>query len=679
MGYLGRRIGKSQDVGSSNPGAADGAVGGGILDLFANGYFERQGNINRSPGAGATLAMTATGGTISDYTEGSAVYRAHIFTDSGTFTVTQLGQGSDTAEAVEYLVVGGGGGAGSSATSDRSGGGGAGGFRTSVQTHPLAGGRFEITAGPTAYVVTVGAGGAGGTGTGPKSGGSNGNGTDSYFGPPSPPQGITATGGGGGGSGHGTTAVIQNGADGGSGGGAGYLGPGGGGSGNGSAGSGNTPATSPAQGTGGGTGQGGGGGGAGGAGGNGPNGDAGAGSPIAIESSTAKTYAAGGHGGDPTTASDAHGVYATGEGGDAVFNGTGKSGGSGIVVIRYQIGTTDTSDAKATGGAISFAGGKTIHVFNTSGTFNAPSPLNPTSLAVEYLVVGGGGGAGGGPFGSADGTGGGGAGGLRTNHPDCPSPLRGGAYSVSVGVDYTVTVGAGGLGGYNGPSSGSVNRGTPGSASNLHPHSQPFPHTDYIRGSGGGGGGSYQGSDAANRAGQTGGSGGGGSAGGPTAVGGAGNKPDDPNWPIAQGNPGGDRGPNFGSGGGGGFTVGGPNVNAATNNNPGPGGAGVNLGISGSTVGYAGGGGGGAVGPYRNPDGGPHEGGPATHGGGAGADADGTAPTYFGEDGTQGTGGGGGGGGANHPTVTISGISNEDGQHLGGNGGSGIVIIAYPT
>ena len=35
MGYLGRRIGLSQDSGDSNPGGADGAVGGGILDLFA--------------------------------------------------------------------------------------------------------------------------------------------------------------------------------------------------------------------------------------------------------------------------------------------------------------------------------------------------------------------------------------------------------------------------------------------------------------------------------------------------------------------------------------------------------------------------------------------------------------------------------------------------------------------
>ena len=51
MGYLGRRIGLSQDSGDSNPGGADGAVGGGILDLFTNGYFERQGDIYNAPGA----------------------------------------------------------------------------------------------------------------------------------------------------------------------------------------------------------------------------------------------------------------------------------------------------------------------------------------------------------------------------------------------------------------------------------------------------------------------------------------------------------------------------------------------------------------------------------------------------------------------------------------------------
>jgi len=53
--------------------------------------------------------LTASGGVISDYTSGSDVYRAHIFTSSGTFNVTALGgYGSN----VEYLVVAGGGGGG---------------------------------------------------------------------------------------------------------------------------------------------------------------------------------------------------------------------------------------------------------------------------------------------------------------------------------------------------------------------------------------------------------------------------------------------------------------------------------------------------------------------------------------------------------------------------------------
>ena len=42
MGYLGRRIGLSQGKGDSGPGGADGAVGGGILDLFATDIFKEK-------------------------------------------------------------------------------------------------------------------------------------------------------------------------------------------------------------------------------------------------------------------------------------------------------------------------------------------------------------------------------------------------------------------------------------------------------------------------------------------------------------------------------------------------------------------------------------------------------------------------------------------------------------
>ena len=49
--------------------------------------------------------LTATGGIISDYGN----YRAHIFSSSGTFTVTDLG---NISSSVEILAIAGGGGGG---------------------------------------------------------------------------------------------------------------------------------------------------------------------------------------------------------------------------------------------------------------------------------------------------------------------------------------------------------------------------------------------------------------------------------------------------------------------------------------------------------------------------------------------------------------------------------------
>jgi hypothetical protein len=49
--------------------------------------------------------VSATGGNVTNYTLDGISYRAHIFTNSGTFTVTAGG-------SVDYLVVGGGGGGG---------------------------------------------------------------------------------------------------------------------------------------------------------------------------------------------------------------------------------------------------------------------------------------------------------------------------------------------------------------------------------------------------------------------------------------------------------------------------------------------------------------------------------------------------------------------------------------
>ena len=59
------------------------------------------------------------------------------------------------------------------------------------------------------------------------------------------------------------------------------------------------------------------------------------------------------------------------------------NGGSGIVVLRYQIGSVST--AKATGGSISFYNGKTIHTFTSSGTFATTSDWSAAD--VEYVVM----------------------------------------------------------------------------------------------------------------------------------------------------------------------------------------------------------------------------------------------------------------------------------------------------
>ena len=73
------------------------------------------------PQAPAT-GMEATGGVISDYTSGSNVYRTHVFTSSGTFTISS--NPGSYGSSVEVLLIGGGGGGGH----DAGGGGGAGAF-----------------------------------------------------------------------------------------------------------------------------------------------------------------------------------------------------------------------------------------------------------------------------------------------------------------------------------------------------------------------------------------------------------------------------------------------------------------------------------------------------------------------------------------------------------------------
>ena len=285
---------------------------------------------------------------------------------------------------------------------------------------------------------------------------------------------------------------------------------------------------------------------------------------------------------------------------------------------------TIVSGLTATGGTITFSGGKTIHTFTASGTFNV-SYASPTNNTVDYLVVAGGGGGA---------SGGGGAGGFRTNLSG--HPLAGSAFPVSTSPGaYTVTVGAGG--------GGQPVNGSAASQGNNSVFST-------ITSTGGGKGARI--GDVGDSAGGNGGSGGGGgSYSGGTTNGGSGNTP--PTSPP-QGNPGGGNGgftsPPYSSGGGGG--AGGAGGNATSRTLSGNGGSGSPISITGTTTTYAGGGGGGLyIGGGSGGTGG-------TGGGGAGGNG------VAGTPGSVNTGGGAGGAGVGY---------------VGGNGGSGIVIIAYPS
>ena len=280
-----------------------------------------------------TATALPTGGTITT----SGNYRIHTFTSSGTFTNTLANK------AVEYLVVaggggggggdkapnatantgGGGGGGGPHGPGGSGGGGGAGGFRTNVSG--ATSGRNSsteaaMTLSVTSYAVTVGGGGSGNN----DAGGSNG--SVSSF------NSISSTGGGGGGSY--TAGIAQAG---------------------GSGGGGDSAPSSANQGKSGTTGQGfdggdgysgysapyagGGGGGAGGNGGNASSSVAGNGG-TGIQSSitgSATYYAGGGGGGGQTSSSNGSGGAGGGSNGANGSDLGNNNGGSGIVIIRYEI------------------------------------------------------------------------------------------------------------------------------------------------------------------------------------------------------------------------------------------------------------------------------------------------------------------------------------------------------
>ena len=287
--------------------------------------------------------VAATGGTVTCCGD----YKIHTFTSPGTFTVTCAGNPLGST-SVDYLVVaGGGGGSGPGCATHGGGGGGAGGFREgynpgSYTASPLATTALPVTV--TGYPITVGGGGSTGT--------SGTRGSNSVF------STITSTGGGGG-VGYGIYSVPAD-MPGGSGAGGGVDAP---------AimiGAGNTPPVSPPQGNSpqtplaggwqggaggsGATGQGVKGSSIGGPGGS-YGGPGGAGATTSISGSST-TYAGGGAGssradvpnnatggpggGGPANGGQSGTANTGGGGGGNHAPGSGGSGGSGIVIIRYK-------------------------------------------------------------------------------------------------------------------------------------------------------------------------------------------------------------------------------------------------------------------------------------------------------------------------------------------------------
>gem|GEM_PF-2546495 len=277
---------------------------------------------NATP-AGGGFGGTNSGGIVTNYYLNGTNFYANIFTNAGSNAFIANFNGN-----VEVLVVGGGGGSGGNG----GGGGGAGGL--------IYSNAFPVVAGSN-YAVTVGLGGAGSV----NSSVTGSSGSNSSFGS------IISTGGGGGASRDNGGAPKAGGS---SGGGANCV--------NGNSAGRTSPAASPAgQGfiggngpatDGGVNGSGGGGGGAGAAGavgsanGNGGNGGVG----VQYDLVGSNVYYAGGGGGGYTStkANGANGLGGgtggnrdanSGGGGGCIAPGTSGSGGSGIVIVRYVVGT----------------------------------------------------------------------------------------------------------------------------------------------------------------------------------------------------------------------------------------------------------------------------------------------------------------------------------------------------
>ena len=319
---------------------------------------------------------------------------------------------------------------------------------------------------------------------------------------------------------------------------------------------------------------------------------------------------------------------------DTILSGSLKVSGS------YTLPLVDTGST----GVLGQMGinGEVPHFYSSQGwqavSGSKFTPIPPSGVNIEYLVVAGGGGAA---------KGGGGAGGY----------LSSSLSSITSGSTITVTVGAGGTGIVSDTSAG--NTANQGGSSSLA--SSEFSTVAAI--GGGGGAIAYYG------VGGDGGSGGGGAGLDATGDG------DGGSGTAGQGFDGGtgkyttSHGGLYAMGGGGGASEVGSDAQNTTVNgsakNGGDGGDGKQSKITGTLTYYAGGGGGGVHGDstgYVTGDGG--------QGGGAdAADQPGSNGQNAGNAGTANTGGGGGG---------AASLASYSGQ-TGGQGGSGVVILAYQT
>ena len=623
------------------------------------------------------IPVSATGGTIlpNAYSDGR-FYKVHAFTTTGnsSFVVENAPPSSE----VEYLIVGGGGGGGM----DMGGGGGGGGVLQ---------GTMAVSAGT--YPIVVGAGGAS---SGQPYNARNANSRGSAGGSSSA-FGVTALGGGGGAGSHDNNVAPAL---------SGYA-SGGGASGR----NGNWANGTPGQGNRGGTTGGswyaGGGGGAGGAGSNGTGGGAFGGQGV-TSSILGTTYWFGGGGGASGYSNrggnggrgggggggywsaggrgigNTEGINPGGDGTGSTSNGHGgsggantgggagghahqarnssRTGGSGIVVVRYPVTPVPSGDYPvASGGSVTtltvdndiYA----VHAFYNTGTstFSVSNPGSASfgSNTLEYMVVGGGG------SGGSDMGGGGGAGGyLAGNFP-------------AVAGNYAVIVGAGGSGNNAGVNN---RRGWEGGRSSLIGNG-----TNLVAFGGGGGASNHnQGGNAAGGVnnGVTVGSGGGCSGGGGNAQSNAGINGTYGGSRRGTGTPG--QGNDGGTGSGTWYPGGGGGSAEAGRSNPGKGGDGTLNNILGPNYYWAAGGGGSNYSAY-----GANRGGRGGGGGGAannisngGGDAINNGSTGGGGSTNSQTNRPGGNAGANTGSGGGGG-SHYNSNNRGGSGGSGIVVIRY--